>query len=135
MGDVITIGVDLAKSVFQVHGVDAEGRRQLRRRQVVPVLRFKASSDAVAEIHAARLWFHLVKVAGIRQCQFQPLPDGIRIRLALYPDCDRGTVEAQAKSIAASALEDLGISGARIDVELVQKIDRVGGGAKEKIVV
>ena len=40
MGDVITIGVDLAKSVFQVHGVDVEGvivvRRQLRRRQVLP---------------------------------------------------------------------------------------------------
>ena len=40
MGDVITIGVDLAKSVFQVHGVDAEGtvivRRQLRRCQVLP---------------------------------------------------------------------------------------------------
>jgi transposase len=40
MGDVITIGVDLAKSVFQVHGVNAEGavivRRQLRRRQVLP---------------------------------------------------------------------------------------------------
>lgn len=40
MGDVITIGVDLAKSVFQVHGVDAEGavivRRQLRRLQVLP---------------------------------------------------------------------------------------------------
>ena len=39
MGDVITIGVDLAKSVFQVHGVNAEGaivvRRQLRRRQVL----------------------------------------------------------------------------------------------------
>jgi transposase len=40
MGDVITIGVDLAKLVFQVHGVDAAGtvvvRRQLRRRQVLP---------------------------------------------------------------------------------------------------
>lgn len=40
MGDVITIGVDLAKSVFPVHGVDAEGtvvvRHQLRRRQVLP---------------------------------------------------------------------------------------------------
>jgi transposase len=40
MGNVITIGVDLAKSVFQVHGVDAAGaivvRRQLRRRQVLP---------------------------------------------------------------------------------------------------
>jgi transposase len=35
----ITIGLDIAKSVFQVHGVDAQGnvviRRQLKRRQVV----------------------------------------------------------------------------------------------------
>ena len=40
MNEVITIGVDLAKSVFQVHGVDREGgvvfRRQLRRAQVLP---------------------------------------------------------------------------------------------------
>ncbi len=39
MGEVITIGVDLAKNVFQVHGVDTDGevviRRQLRRRQVL----------------------------------------------------------------------------------------------------
>ncbi len=39
MNEVITIGVDLAKTVFQVHGVDAEGgvifRRQLRRGQVL----------------------------------------------------------------------------------------------------
>ncbi len=37
MNEVITIRVDLAKNVFQVHGVDAEGaivvRRQLRRGQ------------------------------------------------------------------------------------------------------
>ena len=40
MNEAITIGVDLAKNVFQVHGVDAEGgvvfRRQLRRGQVLP---------------------------------------------------------------------------------------------------
>ena len=40
MNEVITIGVDLAKNVFQVHGVDADGsvvvRRQLRRSQVLP---------------------------------------------------------------------------------------------------
>jgi transposase len=39
MNKAITIGVDLAKNVFQVHGVDAEGgvvfRRQLRRGQVL----------------------------------------------------------------------------------------------------
>ena len=35
---ITTIGIDLAKSVFQVHGVDARGhtvvRKQLRREQV-----------------------------------------------------------------------------------------------------
>ncbi len=40
MKEVITIGVDLAKNVFQVHGVDGSGavvvRRQLRRGQVLP---------------------------------------------------------------------------------------------------
>jgi transposase len=39
MQAVKTIGLDIAKSVFQVHGVDAEGqmviRRQLKRRYVL----------------------------------------------------------------------------------------------------
>src|SRR5262249_29155162 len=39
MGEVTTIGLDLAKHVFQVHGVDADGatvlRKQLRRGQVL----------------------------------------------------------------------------------------------------
>jgi hypothetical protein len=42
MGEVSTIGVDLAKSVFQVHGADASGtvlfRRKLRRHQVLTFL-------------------------------------------------------------------------------------------------
>jgi transposase len=39
MPTVTTIGFDIAKSVFQVHGVDADGevviRRQLKRRSVL----------------------------------------------------------------------------------------------------
>jgi transposase len=39
MSQVVTIGLDIAKSVFQVHGIDAEGevvlRRQLRRAHVL----------------------------------------------------------------------------------------------------
>jgi transposase len=39
MGEITTVGLDLAKQVFQVHGVDAEGativRKQLRRTQVL----------------------------------------------------------------------------------------------------
>ncbi len=38
MGEITTVGLDLAKHVFQVHGVDADGaavlRKQLRRAQV-----------------------------------------------------------------------------------------------------
>jgi hypothetical protein len=40
MKEVSTIGLDLAKNVFQVHGIDGSGetvvRRQLRRGQVLP---------------------------------------------------------------------------------------------------
>ena len=39
MQAITTIGLDIAKSVFQVHGIDAEGqvvvRRQLKRRYVL----------------------------------------------------------------------------------------------------
>ncbi|MGI9503308.1 MAG: IS110 family transposase, partial [Geminicoccaceae bacterium] len=39
MEKIRTIGLDIAKNVFQVHGVDQQGevivRRQLRRRQVL----------------------------------------------------------------------------------------------------
>jgi len=43
MQEITTIGLDIAKSVFQVHGIDASGavivRRQLRRSQVLPFFR------------------------------------------------------------------------------------------------
>ncbi|PTR12066.1 hypothetical protein C8J28_12525 [Cereibacter azotoformans] len=39
MKEITTVGLDLAKNVFQVHGVDAEGavvvRRQVKRAQVL----------------------------------------------------------------------------------------------------
>ena len=39
--EITTIGIDLAKNVFQVHGVDRRGkavlRKQLRRDQVAPL--------------------------------------------------------------------------------------------------
>jgi hypothetical protein len=39
MQAVPTIGLDIAKSVFQVHGIDAEGQVMIRR-QLKPALRF-----------------------------------------------------------------------------------------------
>jgi transposase len=60
MQAVTTIGLDIAKSVFQVHGVDAEGmvvfRRQLRRRQVLPF--FKKISPCLVGIEACATSHH-----------------------------------------------------------------------------
>ena len=60
MKEAITIGVDIAKSVFQIHGVDAEGepviRRQLRRRQVLPF--FKKHPPCLVGIEACATAHH-----------------------------------------------------------------------------
>ncbi|HUT49654.1 MAG TPA: IS110 family transposase [Alphaproteobacteria bacterium] len=58
--DVITIGVDLAKTVFQIHGVDATGetvvRKQLRRRQVLPF--FKKLAPCLVGMEACATAHH-----------------------------------------------------------------------------
>ena len=59
MGEVSTIGVDLAKSVFQVHGADASGtvlfRIKLRRHQVLAFLTGQSpctvAMEAVGGVH------------------------------------------------------------------------------------
>ena len=47
MKQITTIGLDLAKQIFQVHGADAEGapvfNRRLRRAEVLRILRKAAS--------------------------------------------------------------------------------------------
>ena len=47
MEQITTIGLDIAKNVFQVHGIAADGavvvRRQLRRTQVLPFFEKQAS--------------------------------------------------------------------------------------------
>ncbi len=60
MGEITTIGVDLAKNVFQVHGVDAVGtvviRRQLRRRQVLSF--FEKQSRCLVGLEACATSHH-----------------------------------------------------------------------------
>jgi transposase len=51
---ITTIGLDIAKNVFQVHGIDAKekvgARRQLRRRQVIEY--FKALAPCLVGMEA-----------------------------------------------------------------------------------
>jgi transposase len=60
MSEVTTIGLDIAKNVFQVHGIDAEGevviRRQLRRSQVLSY--FKKQPACLVGIEACATSHH-----------------------------------------------------------------------------
>ena len=62
MQTITTIGLDIAKSVFQVHGVDAGGqvivRRQLKRRYVLTF--FQKLSPCLVGIEACALGAPLV---------------------------------------------------------------------------
>ena len=59
MGEVVTMGLDIAKSVFQVHGVDAEGQvvvqRKLTRAKLIPFFeklpRCRVGIEACATAH------------------------------------------------------------------------------------
>ena len=77
MGDVTTIGIDLAKNVFQVHGVDAAGevvfRRQLRRGQVLPFFRKQPACLVGMEACAtAHHWAREIGALGREVCLMPP---------------------------------------------------------------
>src|SRR6478672_3199649 len=67
MGDVITIGLDIAKSVFQIHGVDADGTVVIRKR-VSRVLEFFAAVPrclvGIEACPSAHYWSRKLEVLG-----------------------------------------------------------------------
>src|SRR5712671_675313 len=88
MQTIVTIGLDIAKSVFQVHGVDAVGdvviRRQLKRRSVLAF--FEKLSPCLVGIEACASSHHWEKklsrfVPGRlfyhHGADRRPIPDGI----------------------------------------------------------
>ncbi len=67
MEQITTIGIDIAKTVFQVHGINETGevvvRRQLRRRQVLPFFGKLAPDQCDARPHG--------RVRHCRRCRSQ----------------------------------------------------------------
>ena len=79
MKEVITIGLDLAKNVFQVHGVDGSGdtvmRRQLRRSQLLPF--FKKQRACLVGMEACATSHHWAR-------QLIELGHGVKLMPARY---------------------------------------------------
>ncbi len=66
---ITTIGLDLAKSVFQVHGIDGDGRtvlvKRLHRKQMLPFFsKLPACLIGVEACGTAHHWARIVVLAG-----------------------------------------------------------------------
>ncbi|MEL6220448.1 MAG: IS110 family transposase [Pseudomonadota bacterium] len=91
MDHITTVGIDLAKSVFQVHGVDAEGlvvvRRQLRRSQMLSF--FERLSPCLVGMEACAGAHHWAR-------ELAGLGHGVRLMPPAYvkPYVKRGKTDA-----------------------------------------
>lgn len=100
MDQSITIGLDLAKSVFQVHGVDRAGavvlRRQLRRAQVLAF--FERLSPCLVGMEACSGAHHWARELGALGHEVRLMPPAY-----VKPYVKRGTTDAaDAEAICAA---------------------------------
>jgi phenylacetate-CoA ligase len=104
-----------------------QGRRE-------ETLRIPAAGGTCVEVHAVPLATPLLQIAGVRQYQFAQLDDGIRIRVMLAAGCDLADISAAIEQAIRTFLAPLRADTARIEVEIVDQIERTGSAAKEKLV-
>jgi hypothetical protein len=114
MGEVITIGLDIAKSVFQIHGVDVDGAVVIRKRvSRAKVLEFFAALpcclvgiEACPSAHhwkpsASGAWPH--GAAYVRRL-ISSLKRSKSVRQSPRPSAQRSAAKASSRSYCPSAL-------------------------------
>ena len=106
---------------------DIEGRRE-------EMLYTLTQDGRRIEVHAPRLWFHLVRVPGIRNYQFAQLPSGIAIRIVPDTGHNSAIVKAAVEQVAKATFADLGAHDGHFDVQIVAEIQRSGTAAKQKLI-
>jgi phenylacetate-CoA ligase len=96
-------------------------------------LTFSARSGGRVDVHALLLGETLLHVPAIRQYQLSPRPGGLLARVVLR---DTTAVEEVLRSAERALAVELEKAGAVVDttVEPVDRIERTGTGAKEKLV-
>jgi phenylacetate-coenzyme A ligase PaaK-like adenylate-forming protein len=104
-----------------------EGRRE-------DVLHFPRKGGGDVAIHAYRLRMPLVRTDGVQQFQFVRLPDGLEIEVSVERDANAGIVLTRIEETIRKTLESMDAAPSAVRVKLVDRIDRVGTGAKEKLV-
>jgi phenylacetate-CoA ligase len=98
------------------------------------VLDLPAHGGGRVGLHAVRLRGPLLQMAEVRQFQVTPLPAGLCIRIALRSIAEHERTLCSVRRLVQRELDDAGAIVQTLTVEIVDCIDRVGTGAKEKLV-
>lgn len=101
------------------------------RREEYLVLRRTAGGEGL--VHAGQLRAPLAGVPGLRQFQIVPAFDRLRLVVSVRDSARPEDVVAAAATTVRSALGDVG-ADVYVTTEVVDEIDRVGTGAKERLV-
>jgi phenylacetate-CoA ligase len=105
-----------------------QGRRE-------EVLRLPARNGGHVEVHAGRLGGTLLRTAGIRQYQLIPRPpSGLMARVVLRDPSQAERILPSARHALKAELEQPGVALHAVKVDAVDEIERVGTGAKQKVV-
>jgi phenylacetate-CoA ligase len=101
------------------------------RREEYLVLRAGCGGDV--RVHASRLRAPLAGVPGLRQFQIVPAFDRVRLVVSARDEARPEDVASAAAATVRRTLRDLG-ADVHVTTEVVGEIDRVGAGAKERLV-
>ncbi len=105
-----------------------EGRRE-------ELLEFLKNDGTIARVHALRLRTPILKIPGVRQVQFAQLSNGVEVISAVAPEANVDELKSRIELATTDALKDYDPAENTILVTVVDRVERLGVGAKEKLVV
>ena len=98
------------------------------------VLRFRRKGGGVVDVPAIRMSSPLIGTGGIRQFQVAQLPERLEICISVFPEFDPEVTRMKTEETIRAILEKLDTESVRVNVRVVDGIERVGTGVKEKLV-
>jgi hypothetical protein len=99
------------------------------------VLQLPKKGGGAIDVHASRIRSPLIGTQGIRQFQLARLPDGLEITISVLPEFDSADTKRRVERSIIEVLDKLTVAPMRILVKVVDRIERAGAGAKERLVV
>ena len=132
------IRYEISDVVTIAEGTCACGRPHLRLASIEgrqeDVLNLPARHGGRVDLHALLLGRTLRRMPEIRQYQVSPRRDGLTVRIVVREATPPDGVVQAARSAITAELDQAGAAVGSLVIEAVAAIDRVGAGAKEKLV-